>query len=176
MTRSFLIALAAMTPVAAAAQTGMPAAGDPGQLAPLLACRGESNEQARLRCYDAAVAGIATATQSGSLVVIDREEVRRSRRSLFGFSLPRLPFFRGDRSHEDEEQEEIQTTLVGARQVQSNRWNLELEGGALWQTTEWANTMIDPRAGQRVRIRRGVMGSYMVSINGQRGLRAMRIR
>ena len=87
--------VAVVTP--AGAQEREPRAGSSQPLFDaVLACRSETDPQARLQCFDRTSGALATAAQSGAVVVVDREEVRRTRRSLFGFSLPRLPFFRGD--------------------------------------------------------------------------------
>lgn len=141
----------------------------------LIACRAQTDEQARLRCYDGATAALADATSAGSVVVVDREEVRRTRRALFGFSLPRLPFFGGDTSQE-EEPDEIEGRIETAREAGYGKWLIGLEGGAFWQTTESETRLATPRPGQSVRIKKAAMGSYMISIERGRSVRAMRVR
>jgi hypothetical protein len=141
----------------------------------LMSCRAMADEQARLRCYDQAAAALGDAAAAGNVVVVDREEVRRTRRALFGFSLPRLPFFGGDSSHE-EEPSEIEGRVESARSAGHGMWAIALEGGALWQTTEGDTRMAPPRPGQTVRIRKAALGSYMLSVDRQRSVRAMRVR
>src|SRR3712207_6445767 len=68
-------------------------------------CQRQSDDAARLRCFDAAAAALTSATTSGKIVVVDQEDVRKTRRSLFGFSLPKLPFFSGDNSAEGQTNE-----------------------------------------------------------------------
>ncbi len=65
-------------------------------------CRTTAEATARLACFERTAEELITAAKSGSISVVDRNELRRTRRSLFGFSTPRLPFFAGDRSAEDE--------------------------------------------------------------------------
>jgi hypothetical protein len=54
------------------------------------------------------------------------------------------------------------------------RWVVTLEDGSTWAQTD--NNIIAgrPRAGQPVRINRAALGTYMMRINGQPGVRAQR--
>ena len=137
-------------------------------------CKAETDAAARLRCYDAAAGALSQATASGSIVVIDREDVRKTRRSLFGFTLPKLPFFSGDDSQNDQA-DEIEAKLRTARGIGYGKWVLELDTGAKWQTTEPITRPPDPKAGEMVKIKRGAMGGYFLSVEGRRGVRALRV-
>ena len=54
----------------------------------------------RLACFDKAVGTIVAASDSDDLRIVDREEVRETRRKLFGFALPDLGIFgRRDGEH-----------------------------------------------------------------------------
>lgn len=138
------------------------------------ACRSERDDAARLRCFDAATATLAEAESSGKVVVVDREDVRRTRRSLFGFSLPKLPFFSGDDSAKDQ-QDELTATIADAGSLGHDKYRIRLDDGAIWETTEGWPTVDAPRRGDTVVIKRGALGSYMIRIAGQRGLRAKRV-
>jgi hypothetical protein len=135
-------------------------------------CRAETNEAARLRCYDEAAGNLARATESGSLVILDREAVRKTRRSLFGFDIPNLPFFRS-RNGEEEAPKEIVAKLTSVRDS-GLYLTLTLDNGAVWQTTE-PTPPARPKAGDQIRILRGATGAYMVQM-GYRRLRARRVR
>lgn len=137
-------------------------------------CRTQPDDSARLRCYDAAASALADATTRGSVVVVDQEDVRKTRRSLFGFSLPKIPFFSGDRSADDQ-QEELTAKIASAGPLGYGKWRIKLEDGALWETTEASRAISDPRAGNEIKIKRGPLGSYMVRIAGQRAVRAKRV-
>ena len=140
----------------------------------LVDCQRQSDDAARLRCYDAAVAALSEATTSGKVVMVDREDVRKTRRSLFGFSLPKLPFFRGDKSSEDQ-QDELTAKVASAGSVGYGKYRIKLEDGALWETTEGSSVIKGPDAGDTVVIKKGPLGSYMMRIAGQRALRAKRV-
>ena len=137
-------------------------------------CRGQADDAARLRCYDLAAGALTDAAARGSVVLVDQEDVRKTRRSLFGFSLPKLPFFSGDKSADDQ-QEELTAKIASAGPVGYGKWRIKLEDGALWETTEASSAIRDPRAGNEVKIKRGPLGSYMIRIAGQRALRAKRV-
>lgn len=137
-------------------------------------CRRLTDDAARLRCFDAAAAALTDAAGSGKVVVVEREDVRRVRRSLFGFSLPRVPFFSGDDSADDA-QEEITAKIAAAGSLGYDKYQIRLEDGALWQTTEGSSAIDAPKAGDTVVIKRGPLGSYMMRIAGQRAVRAKRV-
>ena len=160
--------IALLAPAAAAA---------PGSSAPIdavLNCRSETAEQARLACYDAAAASLSAAATGGELVVVDRDDVRKTRRSLFGFSVPKMPFFRGDTS-EDEQPDEIEAKIKSARGTGYDKWLFELDSGARWQTTEPLNSNRDPRPGQAIKVKKGMMGSYFLSVEKGRSVKAIRV-
>lgn len=167
-----VLGIIAAVGTAAAAQ--IPQTPNSPQLAATIACRAEADEGARLRCYDAAVAVLAREAQQGQLVVMSREDVRKAKRSLFGFDVPKLPFL-GDDEREDVPQE-IEGVVRNARSAGHGKWTVELDNGAVWQTTEGRMDLPVPKAGVKVRIKKAALGGYMLSVNGARGIRAMRVR
>ena len=68
----------------------------PAQIRSLLDCRGLADSAERLACYDGAAAQISDAIAKKDLVAFDRESVRRTKRGLFGLSLPDLGIFGED--------------------------------------------------------------------------------
>lgn len=148
-------------------------------------CRGIADPTARLACFDQAAASLANASENREIVVLDREEVRRTRRSLFGFSLPRLPFFGGGREDGDEqggarqtadadEVSEIESTIASVATAGYGKWTLGLADGSTWQTTE-LNRSIEPHRGDTIHIERAAFGSYRASIGGSRLVRIRRV-
>ena len=157
-----------------ASGTGAPTQ-QPPAIAAIVACRDIADDAERLRCFDRSVSSLSDAAKAGSLVVVDREDVRRTRRSLFGFTLPKLPFFRGDTSQE-ETPDEVKAKVKSARGTGYNKWVVELDTGAVWQTTEPETRQFLPKPGADVLLKKGMLGSYTLSVNGNRGIKAMRIR
>jgi hypothetical protein len=167
--RSFFMLLAA---VAASAPAAAPAADKrpelAGSAAALLKCRGLADEAARLRCFDAAAATLAAEVDKGELVVIDRETMRKTRASLFGFDI-NLPDFGGKG---EPAPKEIVEAVKSVRPYSHGMWQLTLASGAVWQTTEGMPTLAPPRAGEQVKIRKTMAGGYMLHL----GSRLIRIR
>ncbi|WP_262422463.1 hypothetical protein [Brevundimonas denitrificans] len=76
-------------------------------------CRAMTDPAARLSCYDTAVEALDAAERQGEVVVVDRAQVRESRRALFGFEMPSLPAF-GRVTAAEDEVSSVETTLTRA--------------------------------------------------------------
>ena len=164
------IALAALTAVLAlpalTAVLALPAqaAERPAKtLAAVTACRAIADPGQRLACYDAAVGPFVDAVAKGEVKVLDREEVRQTRRSLFGFELPKLAFFSGDDSVKDTPRE-IDTSVASFRRVGYGNFSITMADGSVWQTKEPLPR--DPRGGAAVKIKAGVLGNYFLGVGG----------
>lgn len=139
------------------------------------ACRAITEADARLACFDKAAAALGDAVSQKNIVVLDRNAVRETRRSLFGFNLPRLPFFGGrDDADALPETREIQSTIAAASPLRYDNWRITLPDGAVWQTTEAFRGYKTPSAGSAVTITRGPLGSYTMKIGSQRAVRVAR--
>lgn len=163
-------ALAASVSAAAAPRTSAEAR---GILAELSECKGIAADAARLACYDAAVAKLAAATASGDVKILDREEIRATRRGLFGFDLPKLPFFKGDDSAKDTPAE-LDTVIRSVGSESYGKFVLTMEDGAVWRATEPLPR--DPKAGMKVHLKRGAIGNYFMSVGAMHAVRAQRVR
>ena len=168
---ALMMATSFAAPVAAAP------ARTPAVLQALGDCRAIADGAVRLACYDKAAAGIADATAKKDIVVLDREEVRATRKGLFGFSLPKLNFFGNEKEAKDdtgrEEIVEIDVVVKSARSFSYQLWRMTMEDGATWVTTE-ASTLITPRAGSKVHIKRAALGSYFIKVDGSRAVKGRR--
>ena len=139
-------------------------------------CRAIGEDAARLACFDRASSALLAATGRGDVSVVDRSELRTTRRSLFGFGLPKLPFFRGDPTA-DEASETLDSKIASARELGNGKYRIGLtDGNAVWDTLETYDALDPPRSGQPVTIKRGPLGSYLVRIDGQRGVKAKRVQ
>jgi hypothetical protein len=166
-----VVAVAALAQGPALAKPKTRAAGENAVIQALAACRGVADEKARLACYDSAGARLAQAVEKRELVVLDQQEIGQTRRSLFGFSVPNIPLFRGEGG---EQETKLETTIAGASPLGGGNWQIRLEDGAIWQTNETRLGLSDPRPGQKIVIQRGSLGNYFLRIDGQRGIRGRR--
>lgn len=172
---SRFVAAIAVAGLAASAAPARPKAQDARSnalISALSACRGIADEKARLACYDQASERLAAAVESKDLLVMDRQEIRETRRSLFGFGVPNIPLFRGEAGSDDGK---LETTIASARALAMGMWQIRLPDGAIWQTNESKPGLADPRPGQKIVIQRGTLGNYFLRINGQRGVRGRRV-
>jgi hypothetical protein len=144
----------------------------------LVHCRTIADSAARLQCYDAAAAALEQAAERRDVVVVDRAQVRESRRRLFGLALPHLPIFGGgdnDNDRDDQEISQIDSTIASAVRNDLGQWQVRLQDGGTWIQTDFNLLAVAPRPGQPVVIHRGALGSYMMRVNRQPGVRVRRV-
>src|SRR3954470_18811579 len=139
----------------------------------LVRCRSVADEKQRLACYDGAAAALQQAADRHDLVVVDRKQVRETKRTLFGLELPRLSIFGGG-NDEGDEVKEVEGVVQNAFQDGNGRWVVTLADGATWAQIDNQTIAVRPKAGQKVRIHHGAIGSYIMNINGQPGVKARR--
>jgi len=137
----------------------------------VIACRDVEDDRARLACFDKAVKRMGDAEAAGEIRVVDRAQVRATRRQIFGLNLPRLPVFD---SKNEEEIESIEAVAKSARRLPNGAWSIILEDGAVWQQTDSKPLARSPRAGSKIEIRRGAMGSYFLRVDSQPGIKVRR--
>lgn len=147
----------------------------------LLECRGITESAPRLACYDEQAKDLELATSRRDVVVVDRGQIAATRRSLFGFALPRIPLFEGRQDEHtspdgDKAQDfdRIETTLRSVSQA-GGKWILVLEDGARWEQVETGREADDPRAGMPISIRRASLGSYFARIGTHITMRIRRV-
>lgn len=159
-------------PAAARPPAPMPAGSSPA-VSEVTACRSVTQADARLACFDRATANLDQAVASRSIVVLSAEQVRDTHRSLFGFNLPRIALFAGDKEGESNQ---LETTAAAVKSLGYGKWRLQLPDGAVWETTDGASDDVYPVIGSKLRIKTGALGNYMMSIDGARGVSSRRIR
>ncbi|MFD1610721.1 hypothetical protein ACFSCW_02775 [Sphingomonas tabacisoli] len=161
---------------AALVLTGPALAADeqPAAVRALGACRAIADNAQRLACYDREAGALLTSVEKKETVVLDQQEVKKTKRSLFGFTLPKLPFFGGRDSDKDEaEFSQIEVPIKTVRPIGYGRFRFTVDEGAVWETTEGINAF--PKPGQKVLIKKGLMGSYFIRFEGARSVKGMRV-
>ncbi len=149
----------------------------PGQAAILKAladCRAIGDSTERLACFDKASADLVQAESTGAVVVIDRQQIREARRQAFGFDLAGLNFF--NRGLSNEEANSLTDEVSAADQRADGRWVLTLKSGAVWRQTESDTPNRDPHPGSMVLIKRAALGSFIIRIDGQPGVKFARVQ
>lgn len=162
-----------MLMLAAALAGGADKAAPPNPLIEALArCLDMRIDAERLACTDAAAAKLVAAERSRELVVVSRDEVRKTKKSLFGLAIDENAVFAGREAPADRI-DKLETTIRSAS-PSGDRWVLVLAEGGNWRTTEsWTNAQ--PKPGMAVSIHRGALGSYVLNAKGERAVRVMRV-
>ncbi len=133
-------------------------------------CRDIVDSQARLACFDARVGEMAAADQRRDIMFADREQVKQTRRGLFGFSGIKI-FGGGDGN--DEQIDEITAKIAAIRYIDRNM-SILLDDGARWVQTDGRILPLDAKPGMEIKIRRAALGSYFANIDGMRAIRVKR--
>lgn len=175
--RHHIAALAALAVVAAPAFAQQSGDGERRSqvLTRVVDCRKVADSQERLACYDREVAAMETAAARKDVVVVDREQLRKTRRSLFGLTLPNLSVF-GDDSKDEQGVTQIDSTIRRVSQTPYGKWVFTLEDGAQWEQTDSRNLPITPKVGHNIKIRKAALGSYLANVKDQVAIRVKRMR
>lgn len=138
-------------------------------------CREKSDSAERLACFDATVTNMLDANEKGDVRVVNREDVRDTRRKLFGFSIPDLGILGGS-DDEASDDELFQTTIENVRYSGSRTARFTTAEGAVWEIKNIPRRMrpIDP--GDSVEFKKASFGYYFVRVSGQRGIKGRRVR
>jgi hypothetical protein len=171
-----LCALGAVALIAASAATGQKKPKDgppPAQVTELLNCRSIADSAQRLACYDKAAATIGDAVAKRDLVVFDRESVKKTKRGLFGFSIPDLGVFGDD--DDEVEIKQIEGAIAGYSHNADGGYVFRLADGSRWSQTDGKPIAIPPANGDKVVVKKGSFGAYFLSFAGQPGVKVKRI-
>lgn len=170
------LCMAAIVSVLPGAVTAAPAKPSPAApvITQVVACQSVADAMQRLACYDRQVGVMARAQASGDLVSMDRQQVRKTRRSLFGIALPDLGAFGGNEI--EGEGSQLETTITAVRQNGDGKWTFDLAEGGRWAQIDSREFVVDPKRGQPIRIRRAAMGSYLANVNKQVAVRVRRLQ
>lgn len=168
-----IAAAAILAPAATAAKTAKPQP-RPEAFDALVRCRALTDDSERLRCFDAAAATLQQAAENRDLVVVDRKQIREAKRGLFGLDIPDFNPFGGGGDDGVEEIKSIESVVRSATQDGDGRWVITLEDGSTWAQTDSYPFAVNPKRGHKVKVVKASMGSYMMRVNNQPGVRAKR--
>lgn len=170
-----LVALA-LTGAAAAVAQQAERAGSDALLDSLRSCRSIADDAQRAACYDASAGALVTAVEAGDVRLVDREEVRRTRRQLFGLNLPETKLLKLDERDELEETQDLfETTIASGRQVGPTTWRFTTVEGAVWEINNPPRKIAPIAAGDKVVFKKASLGYYFIRINTQIGVKGRRV-
>jgi len=141
-------------------------------LAPLMDCRKIPDSADRLACFDKAAAELDTAEREQRVVVVDKEQVQQARRSIFGLKLPKIRLFgNGD---DKDELSEVEMTLTSVTRQRDGTIAFTVDDGARWVQTD-DKTVVGVKAGGKVTLKRGALGSFFARFHGSTSARVQRV-
>lgn len=149
-----------------------PQTGTPAMVQQLLDCRKIADSAQRLACYDKQAGVIGQAISTRELVVIDKARANQAKRSLFGFSVPN---FGGLFGGGEDDIKQIESTVTGFSYNPEGGYVLKLADGSVWSQVDDAMLGLPPRRGDKVIVKRGLMGSYYLQLGKQPGFKAKRV-
>jgi hypothetical protein len=142
----------------------------------LRACRAIEAEAERARCYDGATGALLGAIEAGDVRMVDREEVRKTKRQLFGISVPDLDILKGKDDSPDETDELFETTIASGRQTGPSSWRFTTAEGAVWEINNPPRKLAPISAGDKVVFKKASLGYIFNRINGQIGVKGRRVQ
>ena len=152
--------------------------GEGGPVDNLYVCRTINDPALRLECFDREVAQLQIAQANSEVTIIDSDDIREARRGLFGFSLPKLRLFGGEKDGEEEVARitEIEEPITRFSFDRSGKAIFTIQSGATWGQTDSVPVLGNPAIGDIVHIEQGALGSYKAKIDGRRAIRVRRIQ
>jgi hypothetical protein len=166
-----------LTP-AAVAKSGKEPAPPAAVIAELSACRAIADNSARLACFDSVTQKVDAAVASKELYVVDRAQVRKAKRSLFGLTLPDLGLLGGGDAKDAKDSNEISqidTVVKSARETGDGNWLVVTEEGSTWLQTDGATLALNPRPGAKLTIKKAALGSFKMNVGSQPAVRVRRV-
>lgn len=149
-----------------------PDTGTPASVQQLLDCRKLSDSAQRLACYDRQAGVISQAIATRELVVIDKARANQAKRSLFGFSVPNFGGLFGAGS---DDIKQIESTIASVSHNPEGGWLLKLADGSVWSQVDDAMLGLPPVRGEKVIVKRGLMGGFYLELSKQPGFKAKRV-
>jgi hypothetical protein len=138
----------------------------------LVDCRAIKETADRLACYDREVASLDAAERSKDVVIVDKEQVREAKRTIFGLALPNIKLFGG--GDDADEVKQIESKITSAREGVEG-WTIWLADGSIWQQTDTNPFYRTPKPGLDVIVKRAALGSYIMRVGGSPGVKVKRV-
>lgn len=142
------------------------------RLSGLRSCTAVKPDAERLACYDREAAAVLSAAQTGEVRIVERQEIERTRRSLFGFSLPSIGLLGSD----SEVPDTLETTITAVRSTGQDAWAIQVAEGSVWQITNAPSRFREPKVGDPIVLKRAALGSFFIRVGNQLGVKGRRIQ
>jgi hypothetical protein len=155
-------------------------------------CAAVADVAAKAACYDTATAALNAAVKSGDVIIVQRKQAQEAQRNAFGFNLPSLNIFNralgggGEKDSKDgkdkegrpvlaESMDSLTSSVKRASQDGLGKWVLEITDGAVWQQTDNEVLAPRPKPGDKIEIKKGPLGNFMMKVGNGKAVRAKRV-
>lgn len=145
-------------------------------VARLKSCQSVQSDSERLACFDRAVGEIVTANDAGEVQIIDREDIRETRRQLFGLSVPDVGVLERGKDEVKDVDELFETTISSVTYLSGRKFRFTTAEGAVWEVNNAKSNLRTVEAGQRVNFKKASFGFYFARIDGQTGVKSKRVQ
>ena len=146
----------------------------PALYSKLSACRTITTAEERLKCYDDAAAALDLAVSRKDVIMVDKQQVQKSRRTLFGLPLPDFNLFGDDDGPEEQKLTQIDSTVKSVS-ANGDGWRITIAEGSTWQQIDGTPLALAPKPGMAVTVKRAALGSYKMSVRKQPPIKVKRI-
>lgn len=142
----------------------------------LKSCQSVVDDSERLACFDRAVGEIVSANDAGEVRIIDREDIRDTRRRLFGLSVPEVGVLKREEGEDKEASELLESSITSVRYISGKKIRFTTEEGATWEIKSAPRWLRNVKTGHGVVFKKAALGTFFIRIDGQMGVKGKRIR
>lgn len=149
-------------------------------LTTMYACAGIEQPADRLSCFDAAVAGLRRAETAGDVKVVAREAIVEAQRQSFGLtgsaSVNSALTSTGIAPSDPEAIDSVFVTIAEATMLADGKYRFTLENGQVWEQVAKERVSRLGALPAKAEIRKAMLGSFMMKVDGGRATRVRRVK
>lgn len=146
-------------------------------LAKVYACSDIKDGAQRLACFDAAVAGLKADEAKGDVAVVSRGQIREAEVKSFG--LPNasvtssVAAAAGKPAKPEETPDKVKMAVKSISAASDGKIFFSMENGQVWRQTDGDHVDLG-NPPWIAEVRKGALGSFMLSVNGKHAVRVKR--
>ena len=157
-----------------------PAFAQSSTLDKVYACTGITKAEERLACFDGAVAGFKQAQAKGDVRVVTKEQAVEAEKQAFGLRTPDAATAArasvGVAPPTPKPIENVMLKLTAANKRPDGKYRFTMEDGQVWEQIDSDSVSSVKKFPASAEIKTAMMGSFMLKIDGGRGIRVRRVK
>jgi hypothetical protein len=166
-----------------------PALAQQAPLDKLYACTSVTDSAPRLACFDEAVAGLRTATETGGAVVVNRAQIERAEKEAFGLAAPSLTALAESAAASTtpaasaaakptEKPKTLDNVTLAVKSVEKapdGSYRFVMENGQVWRQTDSIRLPGLGKGPWTAEVRKAAMGTFMLKLGDRTAVRVRRL-